>query len=62
MKVSVFFRRVLVLWMMWFIASVCSYGNDLNSTNIVGNLYLNQVLFSSLIAISKIVFFSNLHY
>uniref|UniRef100_A0A7E4V5X7 MFS domain-containing protein n=1 Tax=Panagrellus redivivus TaxID=6233 RepID=A0A7E4V5X7_PANRE len=49
------FKRVSVLWLMWFIASFCGYAIDLNSSNISGNLYLNQVCFAILIAGSKLV-------
>uniref|UniRef100_A0AC35F5B6 Major facilitator superfamily (MFS) profile domain-containing protein n=1 Tax=Panagrolaimus sp. PS1159 TaxID=55785 RepID=A0AC35F5B6_9BILA len=49
------FRRISVLWMMWFTASFCGYAIDLNSSNISGDLFLNQVIFSVLIAGSKIV-------
>lgn len=51
------FQRVFVLWLMWFVASICGYAIDLNSSNIVGNLFLNQSLFSILIALSKMVNF-----
>lgn len=47
------FRRLIVLWPMWFIAALSSYGNDLNSGSIYGNLYVNQYLFALLITISK---------
>uniref|UniRef100_A0A915D402 Uncharacterized protein n=1 Tax=Ditylenchus dipsaci TaxID=166011 RepID=A0A915D402_9BILA len=49
------FKRISVLWIMWFIAALCGYAIDLNSSNIVGNLFLNQALFSILIALSKAV-------
>jgi hypothetical protein len=48
-------KRLLTLWAMWFIASCTGYAVDLNSGNIVGNLFLNQALFSLLIAGSKVV-------
>ncbi|KAH7731658.1 major facilitator superfamily protein [Aphelenchoides avenae] len=48
-------KRVSVLWAMWFTASICGYATDLNSSNISGNLFINQVLFSVLIAGSKVV-------
>lgn len=46
-------RRTLVLWLLWFTASLSSYANDLNSSNLHGNLYLNQILFALMIALSK---------
>lgn len=49
------FKRISVLWLMWFVASICGYAIDLNSSNISGDLFLNQVIFSILIAGSKIV-------
>ena len=38
---------------MWFTAACSGYATDLNSMNISGNLYFNQILFSVLIALSK---------
>uniref|UniRef100_A0AC34PW22 Major facilitator superfamily (MFS) profile domain-containing protein n=1 Tax=Panagrolaimus sp. JU765 TaxID=591449 RepID=A0AC34PW22_9BILA len=49
------FKRISVLWSMWFVASICGYAIDLNSSNISGDLFMNQVIFSILIAGSKIV-------
>jgi len=49
------FKRISVLWSMWFVASICGYAIDLNSSNISGDLFLNQAIFSILIAGSKIV-------
>ncbi|KJH45816.1 hypothetical protein DICVIV_08140 [Dictyocaulus viviparus] len=49
------FRRLGVLWLMWFIASFSSYSNDLNSNTISGNLFVNQILFAILITISKLL-------
>ncbi|KAI1710189.1 sugar transporter domain-containing protein [Ditylenchus destructor] len=48
-----FMQRLGVLWVMWFVASVSSYGTDLNSSRIVGNLFLNQALLSTIIALSR---------
>ncbi|CAJ0598389.1 unnamed protein product [Cylicocyclus nassatus] len=47
------FRRLVVLWLMWYVASFCAYGNDLNSNTISGHLFVNQFLFAILITISK---------
>ncbi|CAJ0598396.1 unnamed protein product [Cylicocyclus nassatus] len=47
------FRRLSVLWVMWYVTSFCAYGNDLNSNTIFGNLFVNQFLFSILIIMSK---------
>lgn len=58
MKDGTLFRRILVLWCMWFTAAICGYAIDLNSSNISGHLFLNQVLFSILIMASKIVNFN----
>ncbi|KAE9417264.1 hypothetical protein Angca_005853, partial [Angiostrongylus cantonensis] len=49
------FRRLGVLWLMWFTAAFSSYSNDLNSNTISGNLFVNQILFSVLIIISKLI-------
>ncbi|EJW86883.1 hypothetical protein WUBG_02206 [Wuchereria bancrofti] len=48
-------KRLFILWLIWFTASLCGYAIDLNSSRISGNLFLNQALFSILIAASKIV-------
>ncbi|PIO56738.1 hypothetical protein TELCIR_21861, partial [Teladorsagia circumcincta] len=48
------FRRLTVLWLMWFVAAFCSYGTDLNSNTIYGNLFVNQIMFGVLIMISKL--------
>uniref|UniRef100_F1L4M1 Major facilitator superfamily (MFS) profile domain-containing protein n=1 Tax=Ascaris suum TaxID=6253 RepID=F1L4M1_ASCSU len=48
-------KRLLVLWIMWFTASLCSYATDLNSSRISGNLFLNQMLFGVMLAISKVL-------
>ncbi|VDO72676.1 unnamed protein product [Heligmosomoides polygyrus] len=48
------FRRLVVLWPMWFVAAFSSYANDLNSNVLYGNLFLNQILFGVLIAVSKL--------
>uniref|UniRef100_A0A914EE69 Uncharacterized protein n=1 Tax=Acrobeloides nanus TaxID=290746 RepID=A0A914EE69_9BILA len=49
--------RVLVgiLCLMWFTASVTSYTNDLNSTALSGDFFINQILFGVFIFASKIV-------
>jgi MFS family permease len=47
------FKRVVVLWVMWFVAALSSYGVDLNSKNINGNIFINQVGFAIVITISK---------
>lgn len=49
------FRKLLVLWMMWLTASVSGYSIDLHSSNLSGNLFLNQCYFSVLTSLSKIV-------
>uniref|UniRef100_A0A915ETS8 Major facilitator superfamily (MFS) profile domain-containing protein n=1 Tax=Ditylenchus dipsaci TaxID=166011 RepID=A0A915ETS8_9BILA len=46
LKDNTLLKRILVLWIMWFVASLSSYTNDLNSNSIVGNLFLNQLLFA----------------
>lgn len=47
------FRKLSVLWLMWFFVAVCGFANDLNSNTLAGNLYLNQVLFGILLVFSK---------
>ncbi|PAV79086.1 hypothetical protein WR25_03188, partial [Diploscapter pachys] len=47
------FRRLAVLWCMWFVSSFCSYATDFYSNTISGDLYVNQILFAIFIIISK---------
>ncbi|CAJ0941320.1 unnamed protein product, partial [Mesorhabditis belari] len=54
-KTGGLFKRLIVLWTMWFSASICGYATDLNSNTISGDLYWTQVYFSVLIAVSKMV-------
>ncbi|CAA93635.2 Major facilitator superfamily (MFS) profile domain-containing protein [Caenorhabditis elegans] len=49
------FKKLFVLWIMWFFVAVCGFANDLNSNSLAGNLYLNQALFGILLVLSKIV-------
>ncbi|CAB3409923.1 unnamed protein product [Caenorhabditis bovis] len=46
-------KKLIVLWIMWFIASICGFANDLNSNNLSGDFYLNQILFGILLVVSK---------
>ncbi|PIO66359.1 hypothetical protein TELCIR_11931 [Teladorsagia circumcincta] len=46
-------RRLFVLWTMWFVASICGYATDLNSNTISGDFFFNQIIYSILIALSK---------
>uniref|UniRef100_A0A0N4ZWH6 MFS domain-containing protein n=1 Tax=Parastrongyloides trichosuri TaxID=131310 RepID=A0A0N4ZWH6_PARTI len=48
-------QRLLVLGFMWFTASISSYTNDLNSSSINDNFFLNQILIASFIAFSKVL-------
>lgn len=50
-----FMRRLGVLWMMFFTACISSYANDLNSSSLSGNLFVNQIMFGVLITFSKMV-------
>ncbi|KAF1748724.1 hypothetical protein GCK72_025191 [Caenorhabditis remanei] len=54
-KTKGLFRKLSVLWIMWFFVAICGFANDLNSNTLAGNLYLNQVLFGILLVFSKIV-------
>ncbi|CAD6195207.1 unnamed protein product [Caenorhabditis auriculariae] len=47
------FRRISVLWILWFVASVCSFATDLNSNNISGNLFFNQIMFGILVIVDS---------
>lgn len=50
-----FMRRLALLWTMFFTAGISTYANDLNSSSLSGNLFLNQFLFGLLIACSESV-------
>ena len=49
--------RLLVLWTMWFTSALSSYSIDLNSSNLSGDLFLNQLLLSFPIMLSKMFLF-----
>uniref|UniRef100_A0A0N4Z1P9 MFS domain-containing protein n=1 Tax=Parastrongyloides trichosuri TaxID=131310 RepID=A0A0N4Z1P9_PARTI len=49
------FKRLSVLWCMWFVASLCGHAMDLHSNKISGNLYINQFFFGFTIYISKLL-------
>ncbi|GMR46582.1 hypothetical protein PMAYCL1PPCAC_16777, partial [Pristionchus mayeri] len=48
-------KRLLVLWVMWFVAATSSYATDLASSRLSGNLYLNQFLFGLVTYVSKVI-------
>lgn len=47
--------RTLALWTIFFNTGISSYANDLNSPTLVGDFFENQIMFSLLIGVSKIV-------
>ncbi len=48
-------RRTFILCFIWFTASLSSYTIDLNSRNLSGHFYWNQLAFSLMIGCSKTV-------
>ncbi|GMS92662.1 hypothetical protein PENTCL1PPCAC_14837 [Pristionchus entomophagus] len=48
-------KRLVVLWAMWFTAATSSYATDLASSRLSGNLYLNQFLFGLVLYVSKVI-------
>ncbi|KAF8374302.1 hypothetical protein PRIPAC_80731 [Pristionchus pacificus] len=48
-------RRLVVLWAMWFTAATSAYATDLASNRLSGNLYLNQFLFGLVLYVSKVI-------
>ncbi|KAH7696882.1 solute carrier family 22 [Aphelenchoides avenae] len=46
-------QRISVLWFMWFTAAISAYAIDLNGSNLSGDLFLNQLLFSINTMLSK---------
>ncbi|CAI2350981.1 unnamed protein product [Caenorhabditis sp. 36 PRJEB53466] len=55
LKTKGLFKKLFILWIMWFIVSICGFANDLNSNTLAGDLYLNQVLFGILLVFSKML-------
>ncbi|KAF1753376.1 hypothetical protein GCK72_019933 [Caenorhabditis remanei] len=55
LKTKGVFKKLLVLWSMWFSVAMCSGAIDLNSGTLAGDLYLNQVLFGILLVPSKML-------
>uniref|UniRef100_A0A8R1HGV8 MFS domain-containing protein n=1 Tax=Caenorhabditis japonica TaxID=281687 RepID=A0A8R1HGV8_CAEJA len=55
LKTKGLLKKLIILWIMWFIVAVCGFANDLNSNNLAGDLYLNQVLFGVLLVFSKML-------
>ncbi|KAF1757488.1 hypothetical protein GCK72_013944 [Caenorhabditis remanei] len=49
------FKKLLVLWSMWFIVAICGGAIDLNSGTLAGDLYLNQLCFGVLLVFSKML-------
>lgn len=49
------FKKLSVLWSMWFIVAICGGAIDLNSGTLAGDLYLNQLLFGILLVFSKMM-------
>uniref|UniRef100_A0AC35TS62 MFS domain-containing protein n=1 Tax=Rhabditophanes sp. KR3021 TaxID=114890 RepID=A0AC35TS62_9BILA len=48
-------KKLSVLWIMFFCSSFCSYGMDLYSNEISGNLFINQLFFAITIWASKTI-------
>uniref|UniRef100_A0A0K0E6P3 MFS domain-containing protein n=1 Tax=Strongyloides stercoralis TaxID=6248 RepID=A0A0K0E6P3_STRER len=55
LKQKIIFKKLAVLWVMWFVAASCGYGIDLYSNEISGNLYVNQFFFGFTIYFSKLI-------
>uniref|UniRef100_A0A0K0F4L3 Solute carrier family 22 member 15 (inferred by orthology to a human protein) n=1 Tax=Strongyloides venezuelensis TaxID=75913 RepID=A0A0K0F4L3_STRVS len=49
------FKRLSVFWFMWFVTALSSYGIDLHSNEISGNLFINQYFFAFPIFFSKLL-------
>ncbi|EGT47687.1 hypothetical protein CAEBREN_29089 [Caenorhabditis brenneri] len=55
LKTKGMFRKLRTLWIMWFIGAMCGTASDLNSGNLAGDFYLNQLLFGVLLVFSKML-------
>ncbi|EFP09944.1 hypothetical protein CRE_11551 [Caenorhabditis remanei] len=55
LKTKGMFKKLRILWSMWFIIAICSTAMDLNSGNLAGDLYLNQLCFGVLLVFSKML-------
>ncbi|VDO78131.1 unnamed protein product [Haemonchus placei] len=49
--------RTAILCSLWFATSLSAFGSDLNSGNLLGNFYVNQIASAMMIAFTKIVVF-----
>nr|CDJ94637.1 Protein K11D9.3 [Haemonchus contortus] len=47
--------RTAILCSLWFATSLSAFGSDLNSGNLLGNFYVNQIASAMMIAFTKIV-------
>lgn len=55
LKNKIILKKLSILWCMWFVASLCGYSMDLHSSEISGNLYINQFFFGFTIYFSKLM-------
>uniref|UniRef100_A0A7I4YGH7 MFS domain-containing protein n=1 Tax=Haemonchus contortus TaxID=6289 RepID=A0A7I4YGH7_HAECO len=49
--------RTAILCSLWFATSLSAFGSDLNSGNLLGNFYVNQIASAMMIAFTKIFVF-----
>ncbi|KAK0414682.1 hypothetical protein QR680_011567 [Steinernema hermaphroditum] len=54
MKNKTLAKRLMAMWLMWFIAALSSFANDLNSSSLSGNFFFNQLLFALFLSASKV--------
>uniref|UniRef100_A0A914V6F7 Major facilitator superfamily (MFS) profile domain-containing protein n=1 Tax=Plectus sambesii TaxID=2011161 RepID=A0A914V6F7_9BILA len=50
-------KRTLILWLIWFTAALCSYVNDLNSRNLAGDFFANQLLMGSMTGMCQAIIY-----
>lgn len=50
-------KRTAILCILWFATSLSAFGSDLNSRNLLGNFYVNQLASALMIALMKIFVF-----
>lgn len=55
LKTKGMFKKLFILWTMWFIIAICGFANDLSSGTLAGDLYLNQLFFGILLVFSKML-------
>uniref|UniRef100_A0A1I7V0H8 MFS domain-containing protein n=1 Tax=Caenorhabditis tropicalis TaxID=1561998 RepID=A0A1I7V0H8_9PELO len=54
LKTKGMLKKLMILWSMWFTVAICGCAMDLNSGNLAGDLFVNQLSFGVFIIIGKL--------